>query len=631
MRTNFRPAVFFSALILILTPAALLAEVLLHVDFESHPLGTYTRQMAQEDFHYPGHTWFSPSLEQGRGEIVPGEGGTGKALRLLYPRNEIGSASTVQIRAALKRGVDTAWASYRVMFGYEGVNEFDFVRGGKLPGLCGGACITGGREADGYNGWSARVMWRGGGVGEQYLYYTANAGYGESLDFDKVPPVKRFIPGKWHTIATQIIMNTPGAADGTVRTYFDGELSLEQTGMVFRHTDELNIDLFYISTFFGGSDLSWAPSEDVYITFDDFLVVSDPMSSPYPQTLYTLSETAGRLAPDGSGFTVYADLTASLGSGLSYETRGVEPVTPILPFNTAAPGVIQPLTFYNPGIFDVNFNVWNGAGADPRCRRVIVLDQFDLLCDDIWQRMPLGRAFGTGDTLRFFLTILDPDAEIRVGPAARDNTGNPSGTSDAHLYGVLRYENGRFSAKNGNSNSADSFIGDPTADPAMHGAGTYEVVFTFDFRPPSQERTYGVTVYDSDGNRLAGWENLLRRGFAGSGEVIGYDARANRDRAAVVHQQQWDYDFTNISPRQTQTARPVRQSPVVRSRKNGISFTLPAASQTQVEIFNARGVLIRRVSADGGRSLTVPVTAKGLYVYRIKSGSDVFRGSVVVR
>ncbi|MDR3013054.1 MAG: T9SS type A sorting domain-containing protein [Chitinispirillales bacterium] len=624
---------FFLFWVLTIAPALLFAEVLLQVNFEDHPLGQYTREMAQADFHYPGYTWFSNSLELGRGEIVPGENGTGKALRLLYPAGQIGSASTVQIRAALKRGVDTAWASYRVMFGSEGVNEFDFVRGGKLPGLCGGECITGGREADGYNGWSARVMWRREGLGEQYLYYTANQGFGEELLFDKVPPTKRFIPGQWHSITTQVIMNTPGAADGMVRTWVDGELSLEQTGMVFRHTDELNIDLFYISTFFGGSDPSWAPPTDTYITFDDFLVVSNPESSPYPQTLYTLSETAGRLAPDGSGFTIYADLTASLGSGLNYETRGLAPTTPVQPLNATMPGAIQELTFYSPGIYNINFNVSDGTRDNPQSRHVIVLDQLDLLCDNVWQRMPLGRTFGTGDTLRFFLTILDPDAEIRIGPSARDNTGNPSGASDAHLYGVLRYENGKFSAKNGNSNSVDSFIDDPAAVPEKHGAGTYELVFTFDFGPPSQDRTYNVTVYSDQGVRLAGWENLLRRGFASNGEVAGYDTRANRDRAAVVHMEEWEAGHVvSVSPRQqqTQTAR-LAARPSVRPRQNGISFTMPTASQAQVEIFNARGILVRRMSTDGRTSLTIPVSAKGLYIYRIRSGGDVFRGSVIVR
>jgi hypothetical protein len=83
--------------------------------------------------------------------------------------------------------------------------------------------------------------------------------------------------------------------------------------------------------------------------------------------------------------------------------------------------------------------------------------------------------------------------------------------------------------------------------------------------------------------------------------------------------------------RTPQAIRPAARQPSVKPRKNGIAFTLPAASQAQVEIFNAKGVLIRRVSTDGRASLTVPVSAKGLYVYRIRSGSDVFRGSVVVR
>lgn len=58
---------------------------------------------------------------------------------------------------------------YEVFFG----ENFDFVKGGKLPGLRGGpqtkAC-SGGREADGSDCFSSRLMWReqGAGEGEQF-------------------------------------------------------------------------------------------------------------------------------------------------------------------------------------------------------------------------------------------------------------------------------------------------------------------------------------------------------------------------------------------------------------------------------------------------------------------------------
>ena len=38
--------------------------------------------------------------------------------------------------------------------------EFDWVRGGKLPGLCGAECLTGCKEVSGLDGFSSRHMWR---------------------------------------------------------------------------------------------------------------------------------------------------------------------------------------------------------------------------------------------------------------------------------------------------------------------------------------------------------------------------------------------------------------------------------------------------------------------------------------
>jgi len=282
MRVNLKAAAV-TAIITILAHAILFAETLLDVNFDNHPVGPYTKNMAKADF--PGASWYN-GMDEGWGEIVPGRDGMGNALRMKYPAGEFGpNNSAIQIKAVLGKGVDTAWASYRVKF----EDGFDFVKGGKLPGLCGGECITGGNNANGYNGWSARLMWRREGVAVQYMYYVTNEGYGEDLLFDRSPPAKRFVPGQWHRVTTQIVMNTPGVADGVIRSWFDGELSMERENILIRHIDTLKIDQFYISTFFGGSDATWAPGADMYITYDDFLVVThmepwDDVTSAKPQT-----------------------------------------------------------------------------------------------------------------------------------------------------------------------------------------------------------------------------------------------------------------------------------------------------------------------------------------------------------
>jgi hypothetical protein len=79
--------------------------------------------------------------------------------------------------AGAHAGVDTTTAtevvfSYSVFFS----DGFDFVRGGKLPGLYGGVSLdeakscSGGRQGERDDCFSARLMWRADGAGEIYNY-----------------------------------------------------------------------------------------------------------------------------------------------------------------------------------------------------------------------------------------------------------------------------------------------------------------------------------------------------------------------------------------------------------------------------------------------------------------------------
>jgi len=626
MRIKINSAALFAIMMnfVLLIPILVCAEVLLHVNFDNHPLGPYTKAMAQADFHYSGYTWFSDTLDApGRGTIVTGREGAGNALRVLYPAGQIGSASTIQIRAALKEAVDTAWASYWVKFDDDG-DGFDFVKGGKLPGLCGGRCITGGNDANGYNGWSARIMWRREGTATQYMYYVTNEGFGEDLVFDKVKPEKRFVPGKWHRVNTQIIMNTPGIADGTIRSWFDGELSMEETNILIRHIDTLKIDLFYISTFFGGSDLSWAPSRDMYITYDDFLVVSKPESSPYPQALYELSAVSGQVP-----FTVTADLTAS---------QNVSPGSVYVDFAAGNPVIVDNMKasaeYTVPGIYNFSAAVWNDAtSVNERVfmgRKIFALGRRDLMCSNEWVWTSLGDTIRDGGTLSMYLTLFDiPNDTVMIGPAVHEpniTESNFKQRNESAFFGVLRYNKGVFGAL---SSSNGNYI----EAPGIYDAGTYKVEFTFHrFANPG---TYGVSLYDSQGELIMKWDTLGRRGYAPS--TISYAAWASRDHAGVVHMEQWEEHYPTSIKSMPETSRITgqqnRKLPTVTARKNGISFLIPASSpSTQIEIFNAKGALVKRISPDGKTAdLFIPVKSKGLYLYRMKDGNGIFDGSVIVK
>jgi hypothetical protein len=149
--------------------------------------------------------------------------------------------------------------------------DFDFVKGGKLPGLYGGT-VTGGQEIpDGTNGFSTRYMWRAGGEGEVYAYLPTSDEHGTSLGRG----CWAFTPGRWTAIQQRVQLNTPGETDGQVTVWQDGKQVFSRGGLEFRTTEQLRIDGLFFSTFFGGGDTSWATPVDQYADFAAFTISNE--------------------------------------------------------------------------------------------------------------------------------------------------------------------------------------------------------------------------------------------------------------------------------------------------------------------------------------------------------------------
>ena len=145
-------------------------------------------------------------------------------------------------------------------------SDFDFVKGGKLPGFYGGTNISGGNIPNGTDGFSTRFMWRSEGQGEVYVYMPSSTKFGTSLGRGTF----RFAPGKWHCVEQELRLNTPGQADGQVRVWLDSEAVFEQQQLFLRSVPDLRIEGVFFSTFFGGGDPSWAPPRDTHADFAAF-------------------------------------------------------------------------------------------------------------------------------------------------------------------------------------------------------------------------------------------------------------------------------------------------------------------------------------------------------------------------
>ena len=210
-------------------------------------------------------------VRQGRTTVIEGpDAHEGRSLRVLYPRGGVGSSAGGALWKMSVGRFDDLYCSYYVRF----ASDFDFVRGGKLPGLAGGAANTGGRKPSGIDGWSARMMWRARGEVVQYVYHVDQPTiYGDDFRWDRGGQ-RFFRPGTWHRVEHRIAMNAPGQRDGIVQGWFDGALALDRRDVRFRDVDAFAIDAFAFSTFFGGDDPTWAPEKDEYVTFDRFVIAT---------------------------------------------------------------------------------------------------------------------------------------------------------------------------------------------------------------------------------------------------------------------------------------------------------------------------------------------------------------------
>lgn len=199
--------------------------------------------------------------------LAANDTGINKAgLRVHYPAGSsspsdepLGGAGFYSDPASLQEA-DRACLSYKVRF----PSDFDFVKGGKLPGLYGGEAPSGGESVDGESGFSMRLMWRKEGDGELYPYVVGFEGASVGRGFWRYPTES------WVTIEQEIMLNDPNRENGVARVWINDQPVLEQNNIVFRTTPDITIDGLMFSTFFGGTGEGWRTPRDQYVDFADF-------------------------------------------------------------------------------------------------------------------------------------------------------------------------------------------------------------------------------------------------------------------------------------------------------------------------------------------------------------------------
>ncbi|KAJ3039042.1 hypothetical protein HDV00_012668 [Rhizophlyctis rosea] len=220
------------------------------------------------------------SYGQNNRAVVPDPAGTGKkVLRIFYPAHSYnpsgsprGGTGFYGVPVDLSKAKEATF-QFQIYF----PAGFNFVKGGKLPGLYGGreGCSGGDPALDCF---STRFMFRTKGAGEIYLYVHDSW---QATDFCKVPPLTvcngvygnsmgrgsfAYTPGKWQTLMQRIVLNDPGQQNGRVQVWSNGKLVIDYQKVMWRNKGFSFIGIDF-ETFFGGSDRGWATPTDQYVYF----------------------------------------------------------------------------------------------------------------------------------------------------------------------------------------------------------------------------------------------------------------------------------------------------------------------------------------------------------------------------
>ena len=240
--------------------------------------GSFETQNWQKNWNLSNQKW---GLENTA--VIPD--GTNRFTQVLRVRYPAGSASPTVTRNGAPSGGAQFYSQFYGRLNLDGdrsfqdhlrlryflrfSDDFEFVKGGKLPGFYGGVGNSGGDIPNGRDGFSSRLMWRKNGAGEVYAYLPSSKDFGTSIGRGSWT----FKPGVWYQVEQEIKLNDPTKSNGWVKVWIDNSLVLNQSKLKWRTDSSLTIDGIFFSTFFGGGDASWSTQKDVYIDFAEFAIV----------------------------------------------------------------------------------------------------------------------------------------------------------------------------------------------------------------------------------------------------------------------------------------------------------------------------------------------------------------------
>lgn len=230
----------------------------------------------------------------------------GPVLKVTYSANQFSATSSGTQFLSLFNGsqpFQSMLLTYDVAFD----QNFDWVKGGKLPGIRGGKHANGcfgGNLPNGTDCFSVRLDWRPQGKGQVNTFIPNPGSFCNSTGvhctagagIDIAPDAVSFQSNGWNRISILVRLNDPPTeSNGVFAVFYNDVPALTQNDLQYRTTNEVNATGFVFSTFFGGSDSSFAPTTEQHAFFRNIQMwggssgsnvtsTTGPQSGPHPAT-----------------------------------------------------------------------------------------------------------------------------------------------------------------------------------------------------------------------------------------------------------------------------------------------------------------------------------------------------------
>jgi len=211
------------------------------------------------------------------------------AIKHVYPEGQLSKGNMLNFYTKGPEGAINLDNAKEVMLTYKvWFNEdWDWVKGGKLPGMYGGTdpasakgCSGGDQREDCF---SARVMWRKDGDGELYNYWpTRDQWYCsaegpnnsksvcDSMGESVFRGAFRFDKGRWIELTQRLRLNDVGQSNGEQELFVDGESKILLQNIEIRKQDDVKFQGLMAQSFFGGSKDDFKPPKDETAFFTGF-------------------------------------------------------------------------------------------------------------------------------------------------------------------------------------------------------------------------------------------------------------------------------------------------------------------------------------------------------------------------